>query len=102
MTMAYDASQTPPSRLDDATLDALRAALRSYQIDDTATQALQAVLHRMASEARDQAMMPEHLLIALKGVWRSLPEVRAVPKTARQVRLLQRAVTMCIEEYFSV
>jgi hypothetical protein len=55
----------------------------------------------MASEAREKEMMPEHLLIVLKDTWAELPEVRALPETGHQVRLLQRVVTMCIKEYFS-
>lgn len=99
--MANDSSQPPPGRLEDATLEALRAALRQYLIDGASSHQLQAVLLRMASEAREKAILPEHLLIFLKGVWTALPEVRAVPETAQQVRLLQRVVTMCIEEYYS-
>jgi hypothetical protein len=101
MMMAYDSSQTPPSRLDDATTEELRAALRKYLIDDTSSPELRDVLMRVASEANEKAILPEHLLIALKGMWMALPEVRAVPDSAEQVRLLQRVVTMCIKEYYS-
>jgi hypothetical protein len=102
MMMAYDSSQTPPSRLDDATLEDLRAALRQYLIDDGSSQQLRGVLLRMATEAREKAILPEHLLIALKDVWNALPEVRAMSEAADQVRLLQRVVTMCIKEYYSI
>ncbi len=101
MMMASDSSHTPPSRLDDATLDALRAALRQYLVDDSGSHSLRDALTRMALEARDKEMLPEHLLIALKDTWAALPEVRAVPETTQQVRLLQRVVTMCIKEYYS-
>ena len=101
MMMAYDSSQTPPSRLDDATLEDLRAALSQYLIDDTSSNQLRDVLMRVATEAREKAILPEHLLIALKDVWSALPEVRSAPAIAQQVRLLQRVVTMCIKEYYS-
>jgi hypothetical protein len=55
----------------------------------------------VAAEAREKAILPEHLLIALKDVWSNLPEVRTMPETGQQVRLLQRVVTMCIKEYYS-
>jgi len=100
MMMAYDSSQTPPSRLDDATLESLRAALRQYLIDDSSPEPVQAALASMAAEARDKRMMPEHVLIALKDTWAALPEVRALPEASHQVRMLQRVVTMCIKEYF--
>jgi hypothetical protein len=38
----------------------------------------------------------------LKEAWSSLPEVRAMNDSGEQVRLLQRVVTMCIKEYYSV
>ncbi len=101
MMMAYDSSQTPPSPLDDATLADLRAALRRYLLDDAASHELRDVLFRMASEARDKAILPEHLLITLKDVWSTLPEVRTTTDTAQQIRALQRVVTMCIKEYYS-
>jgi hypothetical protein len=101
MMMAYDSSQTPPSRLDDDTIDAVRAALREYLSNSSSSTAIQQALLRMASEARQKSMLPEHLLIVLKDVWGALPEVRAMTDTGEQIRLLQRVVTMCIKEYYS-
>jgi predicted NACHT family NTPase len=101
MMMVYDSSRTPPSRLDDETVAALRAALRQYLTDTSGQHGLSATLLRVSAEARARAIMPEQLLVVLKDVWGSLPEVRAMTDAAEQVRLLQRAVTMCIEEYYS-
>ena len=102
MMMAYDSSQTPPSRLDQDTIDTVRAALLQYLSDSASSPVLQSALVRMASEAREKSILPEQLLITLKDVWNSLPEVRAIPETSEQVRLRQRVVTMCIKEYYSV
>ena len=44
---------------------------------------------------------PDRLLVVLKGIWGTLPEVRAMTNSTEQVRLLQRVVTMCIKEYYS-
>ena len=101
MMMAHDSSQPPPSRLNDDTIDAVRAALRVYLSDSSAPASLQAALLRMASEAREKAILPEQLLIVLKDVWSALPEVRAMTDVSEQIRLLQRVVTMCIKEYYS-
>ena len=101
MMMAYDSSQTPPSRLDDATLATLRAALQQYLLDSSASSELQSALLSMSAEARAKTILPEHLLIALKEVWNALPEVRAMPDATLQTRLLQRIVTMCNTEYYS-
>jgi hypothetical protein len=100
MMMAYDSSQTPSSRLAEDTIDAVRAALRQYLATGSSS-VLQASLLRMASEAREKAILPEHVLIVLKDVWNALPEVRAMTDTGEQIRLLQRVVTMCISEYYS-
>ena len=101
MMMAYDSSQTPPSRLDQDTIDSVRAALRQYLSEGTSSRDLQSALVRMAAEAREKLILPEHLLITLKDVWNGLPEVRAISETSEQVRLQQRVVTMCIKEYYS-
>lgn len=99
--MAYDSSQTPPSRLDDHTVDAVRTALRQYLANSSSAESLQAALVSMASEAREKSILPEHLLIVLKDIWNGLPEVRSMSDTTEQVRVLQRVVTMCIKEYYS-
>jgi hypothetical protein len=101
MMMASDSSQTPPSRLDDETVAAVRAALRAYLADAAQPTALRAVLLQMSSEARAKGMLPEQLLVTLKDVWNGLPEVRAMGDPGEQIRLLQRVVTMCIKEYYS-
>ena len=101
MMMAPDSSQSPPGRLDDASLDAVRVALRTYLRDPDDTSALQASLVLVATEARAREILPEQLLVTLKDLWSTLPEVRALTDAGQQVRLLQRVVTMCIREYYN-
>jgi hypothetical protein len=101
MMMAHDSSHPPPSRLDDDTVAAVRAALRAYLSSSANPAELQGALMRMSVEARERAVLPEHLLVVLKDVWATLPEVRAMTDAGAQVRLLQRVVTMCIKEYYS-
>jgi hypothetical protein len=101
MMMAHDSSQTPPSRLDDETINAVRIALRAYLRDTGDPGALQVSLLTMASEARARGILPEQLLIVLKDVWNALPEVRSMRDPREQTGLLQRVVTMCIKEYYS-
>ena len=102
MMMAHDSSHTPPSRLDDDTVAAVRAALRAYLANSADAAALQHALLRMSAQARERTMLPEQLLVVLKDVWGTLPEVRAMSDAGEQVRLLQRVVTMCIKVYYSV
>lgn len=101
MMMAFDSSHSPPGRLDAATIDALRAALRAFLGNGGSSTALKDALVQMSGEAREKGILPEHLLIVLKSTWSTLPEVRAMEDTNEQVRLLQRVVTLCIKEYYS-
>ena len=98
--MAHDSSEPPSGRIDDASLDAVRFALRAYVQDSENASALQPSLLRLAAEARARNVLPERLLVTLKELWSSLPEVRAMTDASEQVRLLQRVVTMCIREYY--
>ena len=100
MMMAPDSSHVPPAQLDQATLDALESALRDY-VAIGASSSLPSTLVLLADEARDKHILPEQLLIVLKGLWSSLPEVRAMTDSGQHARLLERVVTMCIKEYYS-
>src|SRR3954471_15740483 len=100
MMVAHDSSSTPPSRLADETVAALRDALRRYLSNGLTPSPLQAALLVVAREARERDVLPEQLLVVLKNAWNELPEVRAMTDAGEQVRLLQRVVTMCIKEYY--
>jgi len=100
MMMAHDSSPTPPSGLAEETTEAVRAALVRYLRAPGSPNELRSALNRMADEARSKAILPEHLLITLKRLWSSLPEVRALGDVEEQTRMLQRVVTMCIREYY--
>ncbi|MDQ3950361.1 MAG: hypothetical protein M3282_08435 [Gemmatimonadota bacterium] len=100
MMMAPDSSPTPPSGLAEETTEAVRAALVGYLRAPGSSTELRFALNRMADEARAKAILPEHLLVTLKQLWSSLPEVRSVGDVDEQTRMLQRVVTMCIREYY--
>jgi hypothetical protein len=101
MMMAQDSSPTPPSGLAEETTEAVRAALVRYLRSPSNPAELRDALNRMADEARAKAILPEHLLVALKQLWSSLPEVRSIGDVDEQTRMLQRVVTMCIREYYA-
>ena len=100
MMMAHDSSHTPRGGLAEETTDAVRAALVRYLKAPGSSADLRTALNQMADEARTKAILPEHLLVALKQLWSSLPEVRAVGDSEEQTKMLQRVVTMCIREYY--
>ena len=99
--MAHDSGGPPPGRLDEASIDAVRASLRAYLQDSQEPTRLRATLLTFATEARSRSIMPEQLLIVLKDIWSGLPEVRSMSDAREQTSLLQRVVTMCIKEYYS-
>lgn len=98
--MAHDSGLPPSSRLDDELLNDVRVALRAYLKDSEDPSALQGSLLLLATEARTRNILPEQLLVTLKELWNTLPEVRAMTDASHQVRLLQRVVTLCIREYY--
>jgi hypothetical protein len=101
MMMAFDSSPTPPSRLDDATVAAVRQALRHYLANDSEADGLREALQRMSAEAHGKGVRAEQLLVLLKDAWSTIPEVRAMTDARAQSHRLQHVVTMCIKEYYS-
>ena len=80
---------------------ALREAFRRHLSDPSAGAAadVSAALGRVCNEARREQIPAERLLVAFKGIWSALPEVRQMPphEAADEVRDL---VTLCIERYY--
>lgn len=99
MMMAHDMSATPPS-LANETISAVRAAFARYVREGEPAAALGTTMHRVADEAREKGILAEHLLIVMKNLWSSLPEVRAVDKAVDRDKLKQKIVTACIEAYY--
>ena len=92
-------SPTPPS-LDNETISAMRAALAEFVRDSNGSGTLGDTLHRVAAEAREKGISAESLLIVLKNLWSSLPEVRGMEKSAEREKLKQKIVTACIAAYY--
>jgi hypothetical protein len=98
--MAFD--RTPSgSTLDPAMVAELRAVLsRSVQIGDHGDE-LKGLLARAAADARAKGIHAEQLMLALKDVWYSLPQLSAHPVSDVQTRLLQQLIARCIQEYYA-
>lgn len=71
-------------------------AAREREADATLQRALQA----LCDEAHRHGARAEQLLIALKTVWPTLPEVRALPGGEERAALLARVVTRCLDVYY--
>jgi hypothetical protein len=98
MMMAHDSTPNAP-QLSDASVASLRAALIAY-VAANETSTLDRALRAVAGEAREKRMHAEQLLVALKDIWFSLPDLRDTVDAEEQTRLLQRAVTLCIRAYY--
>ena len=97
--MAFD--RMPSPRLEAQTLDTLRSVMQRAVRRGDHGQELQDVLARTASEAHDKAIQAEQLLIIMKDLWYSLPDVRKAEDTDRQTELLQELISHCITQYYA-
>jgi hypothetical protein len=90
----------PESRpLSEATLEQLRKAIQDRrQSPAIGEDALQAALRVVASEARERALRPEELIVALKQLMDEPRGARSNSSEDRQLR--EWIVTTCIRAYF--
>ena len=101
MMIQQDTGPLPPNALAKETVEAVRRALLGHARTVEPPPELRTALHALAREAREKAVPPEQLLVTLKNVWQSLPEVENARDFAEQTRTLQRLVTISIKEYFA-
>jgi hypothetical protein len=103
MMMQHSTGPMSPNALAQEAVDSVRVALERYveTLPSEPAPELRTALHALAQDARAKAVPPEHLLVALKHIWQSLPSVERVHDYGEQRRVLQRVVTICIKEYFA-
>jgi hypothetical protein len=98
--MAFDRPSSGPT-LDPVTVTELRAALsRSAQSGNHGSE-LQGLLVRAATDARAKGLQAEQLLVILKEIWYSLPQLATQQGSDVQTRLLQQLIARCIQEYYA-
>jgi hypothetical protein len=98
--MAFDRTPVTPV-LDASIVEELRMALsRSAQAGDHGDE-LRDLLKRAAADARTREVLAEQLLLALKDLWYSLPQLSTQPGKDVQTRLLQQLIARCIQEYYA-
>jgi len=98
--MAFDPTHGVTT-LDAALLSELRDALsRSVKTGDHGDE-LKALLARAAADARAKGLQAEQLMLALKDLWFSLPQLETHPGNDVQTRLLQQLIARCIHEYYA-
>ena len=84
----------------ESTLAALRSALRNYLAGRRTGGELHRALQALCAEAHGGGLRAEELLVRLKQLFYQLPEVQALPHGTDRNDLLNRVVSVCIEEYY--
>ena len=84
----------------DATLAALRSALRTYLAGRPTHGELHRALRALCAEAHERGLRAEELLVRLKQLFHHLPEVQELPHGSNRNDLLNRVISVCIEEYY--
>ena len=97
--MAFDRTPNEPA-LDPSTVAELRAVLSRSVMAGNHGDDLKGLLRRAAGEARSKGLQAEQLLVALKDIWYSLPDLSTQPGNEMQTRLLQQLIARCIQEYY--
>jgi hypothetical protein len=98
--MAFDRTPRPQS-LDGATISDLRAALTRSLATGVHGDDLKVALGKCAAEAKRKGILAEQLLLSLKDVWYSLPDVASQSGNELQTRLLQQMIAHCIQQYYA-
>ena len=87
--------------LDPALVAELRAVLSRSAKSGSHGAELRDLLSRTAADARAKGMHAEQLLVALKDIWYSIPDLATHHGGDVQTRLLQQLVARCIQEYYA-
>ena len=98
--MAQD-SPSPRRQLSAEAIGSLESALQKYLVGEPESAGLQSTLRQVAAEARERGIHAEQMIMLLKDLWFQLPEIRSAAPGDQQPELLQRAVTLCIREYYA-
>lgn len=99
--MAFDRTPSRPA-LEPETVDALRKALATSVAQGNHVDNLRDLLCVAAGDARSKGMQAEQLLVSLKEIWYSMPEVSSATSAAIENALLQDLISRCIQEYYAL
>ena len=98
---AFDRMPQRPA-LEPETIDALRAARASSVARGNHADDLRDLLWRAAADARSKGIQAEQLLITLKEIWYSMPEVTSASSPTADSGLLPELISRCIQEYYAL
>ena len=102
----HEAESTTTRPLPIAAHAALRCALggqlrRSVYDEPISTPQMRRALRLLCEDARRRGVRAEQLVVVIKQAWASLPETRWRPGDDRGAVILERVVSLCIEEYYA-
>ena len=86
--------------LSDRAITALRSAIQGQFRQPSADPSVRRALRALCLEARAKDLRPEQLILLFKRAWYSLPESRG-HDTKKKQEMLDRLITICVEEYFA-
>ena len=90
------------SSLSESTMKELRTALtEQLKRPERPTPELASLLKRVASEARENGIRPEQLIVIFKQLWSSLAESMRPQNTDQYERIRQNLVTLFIQAYYA-
>jgi hypothetical protein len=99
--MAFDRTPSPPA-LDTTTVEAIRRVLARSVAQGNHSNELRDLLCKAAEEARAKGIQAERLLIILKDIWYTLPDIAGAPSSTAENALLQELISRCIHEYYAL
>ena len=91
----------PSGAVSGETLETVREAIRRHLSPQAADSHLRTALRRLSAEARAKGLQAEQVVILLKQMWGELPEVSQPLAPDERRHLLERLVTLCIQEYYA-
>src|SRR5437764_385157 len=99
--MAFDRTPSRPTLVPE-TIEALRAALTRSVAEGNHVADRREMLCKAAEDARSKGIQAEQLLLILKDIWYSLPDVVGASSSDVENALLQELISRCIQEYYSL
>jgi hypothetical protein len=98
---SQDASPSPERVVPVEAIELVRAVFRAWVLGAVEDPELRRALRLFCDAAQRQQLRSEQVLVALKSMFRAVPEISNTRKRDSSNDLIARAVTMCIEEYYA-
>ena len=97
-----DSEPGTPEALSAEAREELRATLRQHVRSPMPDGELRLALRAACQDAHARHATPERVIIALKDVWHSLPEVQQLQHRDARARdaMVAHVVTLCIQEFY--